>query len=583
MKTGRWAALGGLIGTAALLLAACGGTTSTSSQQAPLQKANEMVAALPPQVGITNFAPVANALTLSVYNGGVNYMMYAPLVMVSSQDNIDQADSLAQSITPNSNDTAFTVKLKNWNFSNGTPITAQDIAFDANLLMQACTMKNSPYSYGDCGFGGIPPVTGRAELTSVTADNANTVTFKLSQPANPVWFELNGLGQILAFPKAQWDKGSYMQDLQFLKSVASTPNASVYKVVSGPYKFSDMVTNQYWKFVPNTKYGGPAATVTVVLQYEASGAAEFAALRTNKINQGYLQPTEFGAAKQLKGYNQGLVSAFSWNGIQINSFKNQYVGNAFNDPAVRAALQYGIDEDAIGKLLFGTLNGKNLWVDQYSAIPTNFPALTKNVFGTSHIPVPYPYNPAQGMKVLENDGYHMVNGVMTKGSTKLEFPVLYSSGSQSATDAALVLKQDYAKEGIIVTLTSVPFDTQIAMNNTQTPSNAPKWAFNWYGGWGYEPNYYPTGGGMWGYYQTVDSYSYAPFYKAVNNEYLPGSAAQAQKNMYAYAMATAKDLPVLWTPNGYGVSEAAPYLHGSNKWWNPVEYFTLWNHLTISH
>jgi hypothetical protein len=89
---------------------------------------------------------------------------------------------------------------------------------------------------------------------------------------------------------------------------------------------------------------------------------------------------------------------------------------------------------------------------------------------------------------------------------------------------------------------------------------------------------------MWlSYYNNVDSYNNAQFTAAVNQEYAPGSAAQAQKNMYAYAIATAKLLPVLWNPIGYTVNETAPYLHGTNKWFNPVQAFTQWNHLTISH
>jgi peptide/nickel transport system substrate-binding protein len=62
--------------------------------------------------------------------------MYAPLVMVSGNDTIDWADSLASSVTANAAGSSYLVKLKPWKWSDGKPITAQDVAFSANLILQ---------------------------------------------------------------------------------------------------------------------------------------------------------------------------------------------------------------------------------------------------------------------------------------------------------------------------------------------------------------------------------------------------------------------------------------------------------------
>ena len=53
--------------------------------------------------------------------------------------------------------------------------------------------------------------------------------------------------------------------------------------------------------------------------------------------------------------------------------------------------------------------------------------------------------------------------------------------------------------------------------------------------------------------------------------------------MYQYAEATARDLPFLWQPGGYGIGETAPYVHGMNKYFNAVQGFTQMNWVTISH
>ena len=84
-------------------------------------------------------------------------------------------------------------------------------------------------------------------------------------------------------------------------------------MVSGPYKFACMVNYQYYKFVPNARYGGHKATATLIYQYEASDNAEFAALQSRQINYGYLPPSMVGAAGKLKGLYTAWKSArFCW-------------------------------------------------------------------------------------------------------------------------------------------------------------------------------------------------------------------------------------------------------------------------------
>ncbi len=584
MKMRRWAALSGLIGSAAILAASVGGVAANAAGQAPLQKANTIVTALPLQVGITDYAPIANASAYTVYNSAIEYMMWAPVVMVSGSDTIDWADSLASKITANANDTQFTVTLKNWKWSNGKMITGDDVAWTTNVLLAGCTMSNPPYMYGGCGFGGLPPSSAHGVLKSARALGPHQVLFTLSKSVNPVYFELNGLGQIQPMPKALWNRGSYKATLALLAKIYNKPTASQYKVVSGPFKFKSAINDESYTFVPNTAYSGHQAHYTWVEQYEASDSAEFAALRKNQINAGYLTTSMYGSANQLKGqFKQSLSQGFCWYGIELNSAKNSLaVGASFQDQKVRAALEFGIDQNAIGKVLDGTLNGKNLWVPNYSAIPEGFASLTKAVFGVSSIPNAYPYNPARGKALLEKDGWALdAQGVMEKNGVSLKFPVFYDSGSIETANAAVILQQDWAKMGVKITPQPVAFDTLVGMSDAQGAAN--KWAVNWTGGWCYEPNFYPTGGGMWGYYDSQDDYNYAPFNKSVADSYLPGTPAQAQQRMYQYAEATAKDLPFLWQPGGYGVNEIAPYIHGMNKYYNPVQAFTMMNWISISH
>jgi peptide/nickel transport system substrate-binding protein len=438
---------------------------------------------------------------------------------------------------------------------------------------------------GGCGIGGVPPATGHALIKSVQAQGTDTVVFTLTGPANPVWFELNGLGQILPMPKAVWDRGSYREDLALQQKLYNDPTAPEFKVVSGPYKFKNMVPNEFYTFVPNEAYGGHKATVTWIEQYETSDSAEFAALKRGQVDAGYLTPTMFSSASELKGQDKKTLSigdgSFGWYGISLNSAPDALdVGTAFQDLKVREALQYGIDENALGKVLYG----QGLYIPSYSAIPAGFPGLTKAVFGVSAIPAPYPYDPKKGREILEQDGWHLnAQGVMQKGPIELKFPALYQSGSTEWSNAAVIFQHDWAKMGVQITPEPVDFGTIMAMSDTQ-PGDSAKWAMALAAQWGYEPDYYPTGAGMWNaVFNPMDDFKSHDLEAKIASSYLPGTAAQVQHHMYDYALATARDLPVLWMPEPYGVNETAYYVHGMNKYFNPVAGFTLMNYVTISH
>jgi len=85
------------------------------------------------------------------------------------------------------------------------------------------------------------------------------------------------------------------------------------------------------------------------------------------------------------------------------------MGPSFQDPNVRRALQMGIDQNAIGKIL----DGPGLYLPDYSANPSGFPGLTKAIFGVATISNQNPFNPAAGKALLEKDGWRVnPEGVM---------------------------------------------------------------------------------------------------------------------------------------------------------------------------
>ena len=214
------------------LLAACG---QQSTPTATTVQGGTAVIALPTQTSPNWWFPVISSEDYGDSNFQMNVMMYVPLIHISKTDGIDYKRSLAESVTANATGTKFTIHLNpKWHWSNGQPVTSQDVVFTWDILKAASSnLPGASWAYGGAGSGGIP-----TRWTSVTATSPHTVTVTLNTPSNPNWFIHNGLAQIVPVPKAVWDKhpNNIIKELAFIHSLANSPGASEYRVVDGPYK-----------------------------------------------------------------------------------------------------------------------------------------------------------------------------------------------------------------------------------------------------------------------------------------------------------------------------------------------------------
>ncbi|MCY0881348.1 MAG: peptide ABC transporter substrate-binding protein [Firmicutes bacterium] len=556
MSRKKIAMLSTVLAGSAFLLSGCG-TTSATSTAANGITAGTVSIALPAQTPPNWFFPIADPAGNSVVDAQMFDLMYKPLVFISSSDTIDYQRSLAKSITVSGNDTVYTIQLNpKWRWSNGTPVTSKDVVFTANLLLDAATSPNAPFPYANAGTGG----TGTAstpghpgvpsDWASVKADGPDTVVITTTKPVNPVWFEHNGLGQIVPVPESIWNKypGHYNKDLSVVKQVASNPSAAEFSVVDGPFKFdaADSKTdNEYWTFVPNAAYDGHRASLKkVIFEYETSTSDEFAALKTGSVDVGYLPQSMYASRTQLTNDNIAATYALGFNFLVPNLSPNAQggIGPVFDQTYVRQALQMGIDQKQIIDTFYHGYG-----------VPTFGPIDSKpsNAFYDTALTDPDPYNIAAGKKLLESHGWTMKNGVMTSPSgEKLAFTLDYLSGSDTAMNIVQLLKSDWAKEGIDVTLESVPFDTLIGEANQGDPT---KWQMAWWGGgWSYEPDYYPTGGEL--FLPTgganASGFSSNTMNSLIDATYAPGTGTQETQRMDAYQAYASKALPDLWMPWG---------------------------------
>lgn len=518
---------------------------------ATIHHGGTVVEALPPQVDINWYLPLRPNVYNSLYDAWASGLMYKGLFHIDGKGQIDYARSIASKISWNPKGTVYTVSLNpKWHWSNGQPVTARDVQFTWNLIKAAsASTAPAPWPYSGAGSGGIP-----SDVQSFKVLNNDTFQITLNQPVNQVWFEYNGLSDLLPLPEASWNKYPHNvnQELSYLANNGNNP--AFFSVTDGPFKMASAVQNVSWKFIPNPKYDGHKPYLdSLVLSYETSDTAEVDALRTGTVQVGYLPAYMYGSRSQLTSDKLFPTYSFSMPVTRLN-FKNKVMGPVFKQLAVRQAMQMGVDQLSIIKDLYDGLGVPG--TGPIPAYPNAFlpPTLKKPI---------YSFNPTAGIKLLEKNGWHEVNGVMQNAQGKsLSFEVQYPSGNTTTAAMVQLLQQDWAMEGIKVTLLPLPFATLLHYHHQ--PS---KWEVQAGISWSYGGTY-PTGGGIYG---TNGGYNFFGYSNPVMDRLIlathkPHATAQAaQQALDAYANFAAHQLPNLYMPLPASLTEIGKNVHGVEK------------------
>jgi len=532
------------------------------------------------------------------------FLMYRPLYWFGNgtSPNLNPSLSLASNPTYSNNNTTVVVKLKNYKWSNGESVTAQDIMFWMNML------HADKENWADYSSGALPD-----NLKSVTVDSPTQVTFTLTSSTNPYWFTYNELSQITPMPvawdiaatgaapgsggcsaaaygtadakcdavynflskQAGYDPADPEGTNNSLSTYATNP---IWQVVDGPWKLTKFDSSGNITMVPNKTYSGPVKPT--ISQFKevpfTTDSAEFNALVSGSIDVGYLpaqnitsptsdplNPSENNS--RLSG-NYNIYASPSWavNYFPYNFNSNANSGNAgpiINQLYFRQAMQTLVDQPLYIKKI-----SKGYGIPTYGPVPV----APKNSFASSYEKSnPYPYNPGKAKSLLSSHGWKVVpNGTSTcqnpgtgsnqcgKGiakGAKLAFNLEYASGSTSLTQLMNAEKSSWAQAGINITLNSASFNTVLgnAVPCSSTES-ACSWTLeNWGGGWIFAPDYYPTGEAI---FQTNAGSNSGDYSNTTNDNNIQKTISTNQ-SLTQYENYLAKQLPVVWQPNSVAVVE----------------------------
>lgn len=497
------------------------------------------------------------------------YLMYRPLFWFGhgATPAMDASLSLAEAPVYSDGDAAVTITLKNYNWSDGSPITTRDLTFWINVL------RANEANWALYLPGGFPD-----NVASVKATDAKHLTLNLKHAYNPDWFTQTQLAQIFPIPQHVWDKTSATGKIgdfdtttagakavrKFLDEQArhSTNYASnpLWRVVDGPWKLQTFRSDGYAEFVPNPAYSGTKPKIAkFVMQPFTSDTAEFNVLESGGITYGYVPLTDLSQKARLQSLGYSVQEWPSWSiSYIVLNFNNPKVGPILRQLYVRQALEKLIDQDGYIKSF---LKG--------NGIRTNGPAPLQpaSKFASAQMKKGYyTYDAAGAVALLKAHGWDVKPNGTTRctdagtgsnqcgtaiaAGTAMSFDLKYLSGVTYLDQEMQTYKSALLQAGIQLNLSegseSQVVDTAAACTSGPTCDwqmvqwGSPSWI------WG-DP--YPSGEAIFATGAGVNAGSYSDptndaNIKAVEWSNAPGAFA-------TYENYLAQQLPVLWLPNTY--------------------------------
>jgi peptide/nickel transport system substrate-binding protein len=572
----------------AVVAAGCSSSSAPSSSGTTPVKGGTAVWAEQPSSPPTYIFPYVNSQNISNLNlFDFQYLMYRPLYWFGTGDKPTVNYAISVANAPTISGRTVTITLKHYMWSNGTPVTANNVLFWLNMELA------EPTNYG--AYTGFPTNVSNIKVVSPTE-----LQMTLNHPYSLTWFLYNDLSQITPFPTA-WDRTSsgpsnceaVVKDCTAVynylagqaKDLTTYVTSPIWSIVDGPWRLSAFNSDGHATFVPNPKYTGPVKPKLAEFQEVpfTTDAAEYNVLRASaaggqKIDFGYLPdqdapPVPAGktvGTNPLSGYT--LAPVYPW-GIDYYAMNFQSsIGDhaaIFKQLYFRQAMAHLMNQQAIIK---SALRGYG--------VPTvgpvaNYPP-TQFLSAKGRQGEPYAYSVSDAKALLVAHGWTIApNGVstcadpakcgagVTKGSG-LDFNFVYESGLNWVTAEMDQLQSSSSLVGIKLNLQPKPFaDVISTVGGNCVVVKAPcNWDLgNWGFGWSFSPDYLPTGDELFACGAVANSGGYCDKNNdALINKTLYSSNLQYMYNWQDYL---SPQMPVQYQPlAAFTLTEVANNLKG---------------------
>ncbi|MEC0266367.1 ABC transporter substrate-binding protein [Paenibacillus anseongense] len=371
------------------------------------------------------------------WDGNVTNVIFGQLV---GKDGAGKAiPELAEKWEVSQDQLTYTFRLRqDLKFSDGTPLTAEDVAFTLTLLHDPVYDGNTDITQANI-VGGKAYKEGKASsvegIKVIDPQTIQVTTDKVSTLSLP----LIG-GKVLS--KAYYGKGYKQGNLDEIKTLHSQP------LGAGPYKFSKYVKGQEVRLTANSYYFNGKPAVENFIFKVTDGSTNFQLLKVGEtdFDRFTANRDNYEQLKSLGFANINIFTATSYVYLDFNSNKPY-----FKDKRVRQALYYGLDRQKFTDILYQGFGS----VANVPVSPSSW-AYTKDVTA-------YPFDPQKAKQLLDEAGWKVgANGIREKDGQKLVLQYLGRKG-YNIDDVLIPLAKENLKDiGIGVESEILDFNALLA-------------------------------------------------------------------------------------------------------------------------
>jgi peptide/nickel transport system substrate-binding protein len=573
----------------ALVAGACSSSNSTSSGTTPLKGGTAVMSEPPSQTPNYIFPFMDPSVSTNQNLFDFTYLMYRPLYWFGYGSQPVVNPSLSLAYTPTFSGRNVTIKLKHYMWSNGTPVTAQDVVFWINME------RALPQDWFGSVPGGFP-----TNVSDVRVVSSTELTMTMTKPFSSTWFLYNNLSQITPMPAA-WDRTasgpsncdttisdcaavySYLAgQAKDLNTYATSP---IWGIVDGPWRLSAFNADGHVTFVPNKSYSGPVKPKLSAFEEVpfTTDSAEYDVMQSpnssTKIDFGYIPASDLpskpagasAGANPLASKGYTLAPLYAWGiGFYVMNFQS----TTGNGPIIRQlyfrqAMAYLMDQQGV---ITGPLRG-------YGSVtvgPVGSTPVSKFLSPQGKQGDPFPFSIAKAKALLTSHGWKVVPGGATtcvdpakcgpgiaQGKT-LSFNFPYASGLTWLTSEMTELQSNAAQVGIKLNIEPQPINqvTSVAAANCVAVKVSCDWDMANFEGFTFSPDYLPTGDVL---YKTGATSNYGAYSDAQNDAMIEKTLLSSNLSyMYSWQDYLAKQLPFEWQPfPAYQITEVANNLKGA--------------------
>ncbi|GAA5501939.1 putative D,D-dipeptide-binding periplasmic protein DdpA [Deinococcus xinjiangensis] len=313
-------------------------------------------------------------------------------------------------VTPTATGSRITFTLRDAKFSTGRKVTGLDVVYSLNRVMQLKT----PSSFLLTDVAGL-------KVGSVTAPDLKTVVIDVPKTANPnivLALLTFNVGGVIDSNEAK----AHEQGGDFGSAWLKDHSAG-----SGPFVLNrwDRSSQVALDANPNS-FRRSTGIKRVILRYMQESAAQQTALNSGEIDVAWdLTPDAFKAAQSNSKFKAIKAPTFTLAYLGMNSAK----GSPFEDPRVREAVRYAVDQNGIVRKLLQGLASQNEGI-----IPLGLSGATNKAY--------YAYSPAKAKELLQAAG--------KGGGFTVDFNIGTGAcpGGVPCQDLAAKIQSDLARVGI---------------------------------------------------------------------------------------------------------------------------------------